>query len=379
MHYAKPISPQSRIDDVDAARGFLLLGIILVNITLLGSPAAFYPGEVMSAWSSLDSMLFRLRGTLLDARFISLYALLFGWGVRLQAVRSHSRALHIRRMFWLLCFGVAHNLLWSGDILVTYAILGIVVLYPMVYVTTLSNWVLIVFASILLLLVAPMGWGMPTSDLNYHEMITLFNHGSWGDRIRFNLQAGLSLSSQLVLFAMPAGFMLLGVFLQNIDWFRRYREYHWQHAVFFVAAGLYSAGWVVVFVLDESVFGMSRQLLQTSGVSLYTSHLFMALTSLMWLLVIMYTINRTPLRKFLAAAGRLSLTNYLGQTVLATLFFSGLNLYGHMKPTGMCVVAIVIYIAQVAASYWWVQHFRYGPAEWLWRTLTYAKIQPFRR
>jgi uncharacterized protein len=395
----RPIAAGERIDAIDILRGFTIFGILLVNMPLYGWPnwgpmraiRAQLPGGPLDVAASWFLWLFA------EDKFYPLLSFLFGLGFSIQFMRAPAAnflCVYRRRLLALLLIGLLHGLLvWSGDILVTYALVGFLLLL----LRGCSQRTILAFAVVFLLL--PIALFPLQRDLNqrlfthvvaadvdykllWNESLHIYAHGSFGEitserarAVSWNLTWPISLLQILGLF-------LLGLYAGRRHFFQSLqahlsilRKAIWWALLLAVIGMLVRAG---VFKVPESFgpylsgFGEGGlEMVGNLGLSFfYASALILLAQGAAWKL------RLAPV----AAVGRMALSNYLFQSlVCTTLFYSyGLGLYGSVHPAAGLALSFAIYSVQVPLSLWWLRHFRFGPMEWFWRSLTYGKLQPMR-
>lgn len=399
-----PTPAAERIVAVDVLRGFALLGILLMNIRSFGliGAAYFFPtaygdltGVNLAAWWFSD--------LLADSKFITLFSMLFGVGVLLQTRRGEaaghpSGRIYYRRILWLWLIGLAHAyLLWEGDILVLYAIVG-VLLYPLRKVRpsrllTLGVVLLVIGTGLMLMAGLSISYWpeesvaefnanwKPAADEVSRELAAL--RGDWLEEIRFRAPNVLEMHFMVIpffLFWRTLAVMAIGMALFKwglLD--GRFRTAHRVFLALLLPLGLaltvfegvrqFAHEWnpPVAFLVDSN-FGYWGSLLMALG---YLSLVFLCVER-GWL---------SGLQARLAAVGRTALSNYLLHTLICTFLFygRGFGLFGHVPRIGLLGIVAAIWILQLWLAPWWLARFRMGPAEWLWRTLTYLKPQPLRR
>ncbi|MCT9934364.1 DUF418 domain-containing protein [Planotetraspora sp. A-T 1434] len=320
-------SGRPRIVALDVVRGFALCGILLVNIQPIANagdvvlpPSAARPE---GAWM----------GLLAEQRFFPIFSLLFGIGFSLLLDSAADRAAHprlllLRRLLALLGFGLAHMLLWRGDILTVYAVVGLVVLLPS---TWLPRWAVTCLAAALL----------ATS-------LIVYGGGT----------------------ALVPGLFLLGSALTRyglIDRIERSIRVPAVVGVVFAAGAAAALWWQAGDVSD-------------SGLSMAVAGLLLAGVYVCALLVLLGTPLRPALRAVFAPLGRMALTNYLSATVL--VLAAGHVLGGPpdgWSATRVSLIAGAILTAQWLWSALWLRRHRQGPLEWLWRWATWGRRPPLRR
>ena len=371
-----PVRESRRITSLDLIRGVALLGILLMNVVAFKFEMPGYLNlSAAGSESVLDWAVGIFGEIFVDQKFMGLFSLLFGAGMILFVDRAASRGrralgLYLWRNALLLGIGALHAVLWSGDILMVYAVSSVF----LIFARKLSNRVLIAVGIAVFLLSVP----LTLLAQLYAESSGVPLEGIWdpGETSPENEDlAGLSL---LAYFPRAVGMMLLGAGLfrtgfLNGDWpARRYRA---------VAAiglpiglGLATLGVVVTAMADYgSDVAFVGQIPNTLG----TIPASLAYLSL----IVLWNERRdSALKERLRAVGRLALTNYLTQSVLGVLVLT--YLLGDFEIVNRA--AILVFVAAVwALQLWWSQawldRFLYGPAEWIWRCATYRKLQPLRR
>jgi uncharacterized protein len=397
---------RQRLAHLDVLRGFALLGILLVNFEWFTRPlqAIVLAGE--ESLAGLDLVAAQAVATLGEGKFYPLFSILFGAGFALMLERARDRdapfwGVYLRRLAVLLVFGLAHMLLvWSGDILLVYSLSAFVMilLFRNTPARRLWKWAIVFWMLPVLL----MGLGAASieatrsnpeiwSDLMagfdadraeaqaaVEQAARIHAEGSYAENVA---QRGRDLRFLMTVapFWIPPfiGFFLLGRWLiatgklsrpdENEPWLRRWRAVG-------LVAGLPIAAAAVWLMHGQDI--MMPSLRVAAG---------MTLTTIASILVPMGYLSAVTLAwrrlEFLAPAGRLALTNYLLQSLFWTwvIFGYGLGLWGEIPRAAQVPLAFAFFALQVLVSRWWLQRFRFGPAEWLWRSLTYWQFQPMRR
>ena len=388
-----------RIECIDALRGFALLGIFLANI-LYWSGWILITEQQRLALGGESGMLWqnRFHHIFIDGKFYTLFSLLFGAGFALQLERLTRRGadglrIYRRRILILLTIGLVHSwLIWDGDILTLYALLGLVL--PLFH--GLSARALIVAALILIFIVPSAGmaaFGALGWEPHKHLMAwsfgiseTLGGLGADDDPAKvlgwlrsedFDLWLAWALSGtpfswgiRLESWRIPK---VLGIMLLGMVAGRR------------LAAGdlltdrrllrRLLVGGLAVGVPVSFAYALLPSLGQTDWPSLVgTVPMAIAYAS-------GFALAWPWASKWLglfAAPGRMALTNYLAQSVVAGLLFYGIGfgLIGHLRPPAFYAVAVLIFALQVMASRWWLRHHAQGPMEALWRRWTYGRQRP---
>lgn len=380
-----------RIAEVDALRGFALLGILLVNALMMAGPYSLGAADDPGA-STFDLTVEGLVQTFVVGKFYLMFSFLFGYSFTLQltsAERDGASAVPrlLRRSFGLLLLGVLHAvLLYIGDILMTYAVLGLILIAARnCSARTALRAARIVYgcASAVLLL---LGLGsLVMSDAEAAELdaeiaaglavLVADYRGDAGSVVRANL-------GQLpdALLAVPLmGGLVLAAFLVGL---------HCGKLRLLADTGTHAARMRRICLLGVSVGlpGSVFMALAVSGPlgprweilgSMVGTVTAPALTAayVCGMLLLLKTARGARLAAALAPAGRMALTNYLSQSLVMALVFTayGLALYDRLSPAVVVLGAVVLYVGQLALSGWVMARYRYGPVEWLLRAVTLAR------
>jgi len=366
-----PIQLNERIVLYDIIRGFALCGIFLVNIpSMLGSDWMFGRPD----YTGSDLLVRTLFDMFVQTKFYTIFSLLFGIGFSIFLERSYARgeaaSRYVRRIVILFLFGLAHLAIWSGDILHTYAMWGL--LLPLFY--RLSNRAILTWAwslllgSFFLLYVssALVEWTNGGSFNSGVPFPTVFNDGFsvWFD-YRLNVEIFAAISNSLLV-----GIEILSIFLFGLYSGRERKLLTW------TVQGLTRTA-IVCAVLALPFFGVILWHHYGGGDAYYWVNLIAVLVSgklLATTYVCLFTIAVRNGRAFrpLQALGRMALTNYLTHTLVVVLPVIALGYYGRLSLTEGLFLSIAILIAQAFFSMWWLKSHRYGPFEKLWRIGTYG-------
>ena len=402
-----PVPPESRILTIDILRGFALLGILLVNMALFNGSFAAAVASLEQPGTGMDQVAGWFIAFFCEAKFYSIFSFLFGLGMVLQFTHAegrggHPRAIWLRRMAVLLLIGLVHAyFIWVGDILILYSVLGAaLLLWRKARPRTLLIWVFICLLVPLLVNGALLGLvGMGQAAAGEQAMAQAFaeqlgayrtlaaeaDHvyatGSYWD---VTLQRTLDMN--LVFFVLPfmafnvLAMMLLGLYAGKRRIFEAIEEHLplirkvWLWSLVIGVAGnfLYVYCGETATRIPPSPQYLLALVGQTFGA------LALALFYMTSLTLLAERVTWRPRLAPLAYVGRMALTNYLLQSIICTTIFYGygLALYGWIGVAAGSLLAVAIYLLQVLFSRWWLHHFRYGPMEWLWRTLTYGHRQP---
>jgi uncharacterized protein len=425
---AGPIRSDERIPALDAVRGFALLGILSMNICSFGLPNAAYanpaPAGGATGWNLVT---WWILGVLADGKMRAIFSLTFGAGVYLLIDRLSKKGaaadaadIHYRRMLWLMLFGMMHAyLIWDGDILFYYAVLGLF-LYPL---RKLSPRALAITAGFVLI---AMSAG------------AAFLHQHWIDeqreyvQIRADEKAGVKLTpaqrdtkqdwEEIVARQAPSaddlkteidahrgGYFKLLVFRAKEVYRLHSAPLYWPDPWFDmlmmmligiamiktgVLTGAYSRKFYVWMALVSFAIGLPAD---TWAMWYITTHQFsidafsLALseyefgrfTAFGYIALIILALKSGILRgatKTLACVGQMAFTNYILTSLICTTLFEGygFGLFGKLQRHQLYGVVLLVWLVILIVSPFWLRRFRFGPLEWVWRSLTYWKRQPFR-
>jgi uncharacterized protein len=393
----EPVPPPERIPVIDVLRGVALAGIIVANLRGLGGPMEAYLQPSRLWAGAADRAAQCLVDVLVGGKFIALFAMLFGLGFGVQSERAARReevfaAVWVRRMAVLALFGAGHVLLlWWGDILFVYAAAGLVLLaFRAQDQRGLAFWAILLYLFPLALFagLGVLGGGAPPAPPGPEadpiaRSIGIYTRGGFGAQLALRWREWLDFNASAP-YSGPRilGFFLFGFWLWRERFFlelesHRARLRRWWP--WLLAAGLAGNGiYVAVNTLAEP------DLLTLSGASLAVwtaASLGIPALSLFYASAVILLHSSGRWGRLLApfgAVGRMALTNYLAQSAIGALLFhgGGLGLYGRVGPAVGLPVALAIYALQAGFSGWWLARFRYGPAEWAWRRLTYGPARP---
>ncbi|MBY8846639.1 DUF418 domain-containing protein [Streptomyces sp. SP2-10] len=376
-----------RVKSVDALRGFALLGILIVNITYLASAYHGTGVEDPGFDSPTDNAVRTLVAVFFEAKFFLLFSFIFGYSFTLQlasAAKAGTRFTprFLRRLTGLFALGAVHAVvLFPGDILTTYAVLGLILLAlhrirPRTAIRTAA--VLLALTSAAYALLAAALW---QANGSVDKAAAAAQAAAATDALRGNAASVITAHLEqlpdvaflLVFFQAPAALaaLLLGLAagqqqaLTRIPAHRRLLR-RLQTAGFIL--GL--AGGVVYAHVSLAHPGTAYQVL-TLGIDVITAPLLAAAYAAT-LLRLLHSRRADTLETVLAPAGRMALTNYLSQSLVCALLFTGYGaaLIGRIPPTGVTMIALMLFTCQAAASRWWLARHPYGPVEWGLRTWT---------
>jgi uncharacterized protein len=403
----QPISSAERVQYIDVLRGFALYGVLLANIIWMAHDIVLTPSAARQLPThAVDRLVKYLVVFFVDGKFVTLFSFLFAVGFTIQMRRALQRGgsgipMYARRAAVLMVIGVVHLVfVWFGDILFAYGLLGFVLL-------SMRNWrpgrPMLVVACLLILFTRaaffsvqnaathgqpPQAAASHPSDETQQRTLTAFQSGYttvirqnvsiyWNDLFR----AGIIVA----LLGEVFGRFLLGLYVGRLGYIYEIearlpvlrRVLPW-----LLVIGVLGNGASVASEYARGALGVSgntawlislRPLIKAGVVCLaafYAACIALLLRSARW----------APVLGRLAPVGRMALTNYLTQSLvfLFVLTGAGLGLIGHIGAAVCFVITLVLFGLQIAFSNWWLRYYRFGPAEWIWRSLTYGQMQPMR-
>ncbi|MDX2037555.1 MAG: DUF418 domain-containing protein [Isosphaeraceae bacterium] len=422
----EPVTPSDRVDSVDVLRGVALMGILAMNIVSFGWPFSVYENPIARPGADeFDIILWSFNHLVFDTKMMSIFSMLFGAGLVLMDGRAEARGskikgVYFRRTFWLLVIGLIHGyLVWEGDILVDYALCG----FLLYFFRKRSARTLLILGTILVTIAIPllflfrevvhMGQSMATEveselrldipqsefrlfvfdkisglrggekqrDEKFQEEIRTFRGDYWGIVVH---RAPQLLGMQL--FAFPfflwwavGGRMLIGMGLMKLGVLSA--RCSWKFYAWMTAIG-YGVGLPLIafdtYELIEYQWSMLRYGLEGGMLLNLVGGLIVVCGHIGLVMMICKGGLLSGLTRRLAAAGRMALSNYLFDSIFCTLLFYGYGagLFGTWSRLQLYGLTIAIWIFQLWFSPIWLSRFRYGPAEWVWRSLTYWRFQP---
>ena len=407
-----PVQQAERIQIVDILRGFALFGILLVNMAIFSQPfqSILFPADPGMPW--YDRAATWLIHFLAEGKFYALFSMLFGLGMILLMGRVEARGrrfvpFYVRRLLALLLIGLVHAfLIWPGDILILYALVGfLLLLFRKARPRTLLIWAVILIAIPLLFIAVATGLvalgGMtPEGAQQIEQGFSATKAGyladvargdevyAGGNFLEITTQRAYDYMSMGPVTAFVLGFNILAMFLVGA-WFGKRRIFNDldAHRAFFrklltwgLIVGLLGNAIYATLIMNIPRYDASVELLiATVAQAIGAPLLMLAYVAAISLLALRPAWGRRL--AVLAPVGQMALTNYLLESILSTTIFYGygLALFGQVGAAWGIVLTIVIYLLLIPFSHWWMKRFLYGPAEWLWRSMTYWKRQPIRR
>jgi uncharacterized protein len=424
---AGPVAAAERIASLDTLRGVAVLGILVMNIYWFAMPTLAYSDPLAMGGTELHNLgTWFVTHSLFDLKFMAIFAMLFGAGLVLMSRRAAERAapfgrIYFRRQLWLLLLGMIHAyLLWSGDILFGYAVVGMAV-YPL---RNARPRTLVIASALLLAITAAASHGIsyPLEEMRNKaaEYTALQAAGEeldpgqrrlveqWEQTRRFlapgerekqrDLEAHLGSYADILEFRVPrvigmqqgmllfyswriAGLMCLGMALMKLGILSAARPAAFYRRLMLFGYGL-GLPLTVFSGLDLYAHGFERFYTMRYGMlTNYVGSIIVALGHVGLVMLILKTGFVRGLTGRFAAVGRTALSNYLLHSIILTTVFYGygLGLYGKVPRFWQMGFVLAVVGLQLLLSPWWLERYRFGPLEWAWRSLTYWRRQPMRR
>ncbi|CAN7467935.1 DUF418 domain-containing protein [Rossellomorea sp. LjRoot5] len=386
MNTLSPIEQSERIVSLDVIRGFSLLGIFIINMISFHSPFLYF--DPYTWWKTPEDMaLFPWIDVLVQASFYPLFAMMFGYGLGIQQQRAEMKGTSfylfgVRRLLTLLGIGCIHAfLIWSGDILINYAVFGLILLGFMRLSGKGLMWlggILFLmpqmFFSILLVLMTfsdPTGVTHYTNIAALQDSVSAYASGSFSNIMEQRFQDWYMVNSPdnllfLLLSILPM--MMIGAGASKLQLLEKVRNHK---KVWMITGGFTLLFGIIIKSLPlfiESNFAYNY-------IQDFFGGPFLSVSYAIILSLLLLNEKMMKWSKPFASVGKMSLSNYLMQSIIGTLLFYsyGFGLYGEVTLTTGTMLAVGIYIIQVILSEIWLSKFRYGPVEKLWRVLSYGR------
>jgi uncharacterized protein len=407
-----PTAPGQRIELLDALRGFAIFGILMVNMSLFFKPVTSMLIGYAGSETTLDLISELMIKFFFEGKFYVLFSMLFGYGFWMFINRTTADGKSMiptfrLRVLFLLLFGITHVvLLWAGDILTFYALIGfLLILFRKKSDRGLVKWA--VSLALIPTIIMLFAWGMyalasmhPESKAafeagmqgNAAQMRQLaetaaiaYSEGSFSEIIsaRVSEYSNLFFGGILVFYPVVLAMFLFGAWAARKGIIANYQN----HLPFFrkaliwgliigpLANLLYAYAYTQAPVGELGHWGFLGTSMHTIGGIMFC---------LVYVSTIVLLTSKGKLKIFrslLAPVGRMALTNYLLHSIICTTLFLpyGFGLFGKFSAWQGVALTVAIFMLQIPFSRFWLRHFNYGPFEWLWRSLTYRKLQPFMR
>ena len=404
-----------RIAALDIVRGVAVLGILAMNIVAFAMPFnAYMNPHAYGTASSADFASWVFSFIFIDGKMRGLFSFLFGASTLLVIERAEAAGrspafVHYSRMFWLLVFGLIHfYFIWYGDILSGYAMIGMILFA----FRRLSPRALVIWGGALLVvqLLIYLGFAFELGRMREAAFAVPPDRDSleqWREmEAQFGVLTGQPLADKLALFRGSYAGLVHHRLVEDGDTpFTSLLFFGFEtlaYMLFGMAAlktGFFKAQWkaldyfkvaVIGLALTVPAYGLLAWVVAAEGFSvpMIVTIVIAATVPFRPLMVIAYaaliillTRRRGPLVERIAAAGRAAFTNYLGTSLLMTTLFYGygIGLFGTMSRISLWLVVLAMWALMLLWSKPWLDRYRYGPFEWLWRSLSRWRLEPMRK
>jgi len=390
-----------RIDALDIIRGFALLGILLVNMPFFQAPKFMADMHMLSLpLSETDQWIRLFLDVFVENKFFSIFSVLFGLGFYIFMKRAEEKGaphikLYIRRLLFLAFIGVLHIVfLWHGDILLTYALAGfLLIFFYRRKAKTIMNTLIVL--SFIVLFIVSLNFLIPASELEQNigmlqadgeervqETIFHYNESNYVEWLSYRAEHEFPPVFANQPFAMiPALFMfLIGLYIGKrniISDFQQHKGFVKRVWWITLLISIPISVFIALLHLEVLSFGVMHDLYLQNAVLISGPIL-----SLFYISSLLFLLQKETWKKLLHPlkfVGRMALTNYIMQSVVCILIFTGFGFFGEINYMLGVLLSVLIFSLQVIFSYFWLNKYRYGPLEWIWRSVTYGAAQKMGR
>ena len=415
MQTLSPVQVNEREIFIDVLRGFAILGIFIANL----NGFSFYQEGLPPAPYLLpdaDKKMSFLHHMFIEGKFYSIFSLLFGWGIALQIKRGIAGGIDPlptirRRLFFMLLLGAIHLMIWTGDIVFFYALLA----YILLPLRKFSNKTLLFTGGILILSPILLYWlkmtwpvlNTPAEQLgklngylsqqllpefqdikSREDLAEALKRVTWWDVLKNNIAGAFGRFSHLLMVSRAPkvlGMFLIGYVLGRSGFYRNIDQY--KKTVYIIIAVGLLIGLPTNYFLAKQMQDHMNDYFQFKQNGLYQTISYalgvvpLALAYVGLFMLVFKSPTGKKLLSFLAPAGKMAFTNYIMQSLIGNFFFfsAGLGFMWKVGPVYYTLFGFTVFIGQVIVSTIWLKYFNYGPVEWLWRSATYKKWQPFKK
>jgi uncharacterized protein len=360
-----PLAPRERIAAIDVLRGLALFGVMAINLVFAFRVSIFEQFLPTSdAIAPIDHAVEIFLDRAIELKAFALFSLLFGVGLAIQFDRLGQRrrtVLLLRRLIALLAIGLLHLIfIWNGDILTEYALAGLVTL-PFLFG---PRWLLAMSGLLFLVLYLTLPPLMRLPDASWMADHVLaarhaYGTGSFDEVLVFRIDELAAIAPlHAAVFPRTVALFLCGAFI----WRTGVLQNPWENRRLFFGASI--AGLALTMIAPDKAL----------------ANVTLAFAYGALVIGLMTTASGSRLLGWAGPLGRMAFTNYLAQSLIFGWVFHGygLGLFGHVGASAALVFGVAVYAAQAIFSRWWLTRYKFGPIEWLWRTLMYGAPQPMR-
>lgn len=386
MKNLAPTNEQNRIVWIDIIRGFAILGIFVVNIGAISAPYFMYGGAEQAWTAPFERFIQMIIDVFFQGSFYTLFSILFGFSWQLMKDRLVIKDINFttflfRRQVILIGIGFIHAfIIWHGDILLSYGLIGLLLLlFIEVKDRTLLIWAVgllggsVAFITIGLYQVRYLLGGANQAAIN--QAIENYSSNNlfaiWGQNLQDWSYANTGMTF-IFLIATLLPLFLFGMYIARKGWLhepKKHQDLLWRllQITFFL---------FIFLKLGPYIFDNPLWL------SYVQDNIGGTASAVFYIVLITFITQYARGLKLLQPfkyIGRMALSNYILQSVFCVVLFYGFGLYDSITPSIAIIIVIVFYALQIIFSKWWLSKYRFGPLEWVWRSLNYGKKQAFRK
>lgn len=387
----RPTDPGKRITQIDILRGFALFGVLLVNVFGYNSSFFDFSGFYKAFEDPLNSRIYNLVVGFAADKFIFIFSFLFGVGfsimyLKYKADEKHFFRLYMRRMLALMMFGIIHILFfWAGDILLSYSLMGIILLFSRKLRSGLLLFlsIFIYFFPIIYIALQSIYTNLPdalssVTDIKMPEVISIYSGGSYFDVLKLRLSEFLAFRNINLIYYAPK---VLSLFIFGYLFFKhrfldKINSARTKYSILFIV--LFITGIASTIFTDDIVNALADAETNRFYLAIYMgifeiTNIFLGLSYILLILILSQIPGFRSILNPLKYVGRTALTNYMMQSVIFTtiMYSYGFGRFASFQPWQLVILAVVVFVIQTIISKIWLQKFRFGPLEWVWRKMTY--------
>lgn len=399
----KPTSSSERVVSMDILRGVAVLGILMMNIQSFAMPSVAYSNPTaFEKFTGNDLWVWVVSHVFADQKFMAIFSMLFGASIVMLSQKARkdnlrSTDLQNRRFIFLALIGLLHAyFIWYGDILFLYAVCGFFMFSFRSKKTKVQIRAGITFLIIGSLISLLIGYTTPLWEVGEYEATKAemwmpsapsvneeidFYTNTWERQFLYRAPQAFQMQTAVFIFETfwrISGLMLIGMALFKRRVFKAKQSVKYYSKMIGYGLGLGLPLVVIGTILDFNYdWDFKLSFFYFSQFN-YWGSVLMALGYIGVIMLMTKASTRSFLAQKIAAVGRTALSTYLLQSIICGIIFygHGLALFGDLDRSAQAVFVLGIWVFNIAFANIWLYFFRYGPFEWLWRSLTYGKIQP---
>jgi len=386
-----PTDPKKRITQIDILRGFALFGVLLVNVFGYNSSFFDFSGFYKAFEAPLNSRIYNLVVGFAADKFIFIFSFLFGVGFSIMYLKykvdeKHFFRLYMRRMLALMMFGIIHiTFFWAGDILLSYSLMGIVLLFSrklrsglLLFLSIFIYFFPIIYIALQSIYINLPDALSPVTDIKMPEVISIYSGGSYFDVFSLRLNEFFAFRNINLIYYAPKvlSLFIFGYLFFKHRFLEKINSARTKYFILFLV--LFIIGIASTIFTDDIVNALGNAETNPFYLAIYMgifeiTNIFLGLSYILLVLILSQVQGFSSILNPLKYIGRTALTNYMMQSVtFTTIMYSyGFGKFGSFQPWQLVIFAVVVFAIQIIISKLWLQRFRFGPLEWVWRKLTY--------